>query len=158
MPIPDFIAALRTKIGHDLLLLPGVTAVVLHEERVLLGRRRDTGAWALIGGIMEPGEEAADALVREVLEETSVRVRPERVTGVYTHSGIVHSNGDLACYVVTGFRCDYLGGEPSPGDDELLETLFWPLDDLPRLSPGHRRLLDDALRDDPRAAFVPPAR
>ncbi|MBA2773338.1 MAG: DNA mismatch repair protein MutT, partial [Nocardioidaceae bacterium] len=39
MPIPDFIVRLRQKVGHDLLWLPGVTAVVLRGEEVLLVRR-----------------------------------------------------------------------------------------------------------------------
>jgi len=38
----------------------------------------------LIGGIVEPGEEVADAVVREVQEETSVLAAPERITGVDT--------------------------------------------------------------------------
>ena len=42
MATPDYIAALRSKIGHDLLLLPGLTMVVLDDaERVLLIRRKD---------------------------------------------------------------------------------------------------------------------
>lgn len=30
MPVPDFVAALRARVGHELLWLSGVTAVVLH--------------------------------------------------------------------------------------------------------------------------------
>ena len=43
VPVPEFIAHLRLKIDHDLLWLPGCTAVVLHEGRVLLGGARTTG-------------------------------------------------------------------------------------------------------------------
>ena len=46
MPVPDFVLALRSKVGHDLLWLPGVSAVVVHQDgRVLLGRRTDNGLW-----------------------------------------------------------------------------------------------------------------
>ena len=76
MPTPDFILRLREKIGHDLLWLPGVTAVVLDDRnRVLLGRRADNGRWTLITGILEPGEQPAVGVVREVLEETGHRGR-----------------------------------------------------------------------------------
>ena len=69
MPTPEYILSLREKIGHDLLWLPGATAVVLHEGRILLGRRSDNGNWAPITGIVDPGEEPAATAVRECLEE-----------------------------------------------------------------------------------------
>ena len=60
MPTPEFVLALREKIGHDLLWLPAVTAVVLREDgSVLLARRSDNGNWGLVSGIVEPGEEPA---------------------------------------------------------------------------------------------------
>jgi ADP-ribose pyrophosphatase YjhB (NUDIX family) len=157
VPIPGFIQQLRSRIGTRLLLLPAVTGVVFDDGgRVLLGRRADNGCWALIGGIMEPGEEVADAVVREVFEETSLLVRPERITGVYTHADVVHHNGDRSCYVVTAFRCSVLDGEPRVNDDESVEVGWFTLDEVPSLSSAQRLQLDDALREDPAAAFRRP--
>ncbi|MGW2217585.1 NUDIX domain-containing protein, partial [Nonomuraea sp. NPDC001684] len=73
MPTPEFVLALREKIGTEPLWLSGVTAVVLHEDQVLLVRRSDTGAWTPVTGIIDPGEQPADAALREVAEETGVR-------------------------------------------------------------------------------------
>lgn len=158
MPIPEFIQRLRSHIGTDLLLIPAVTAVVLGDDgRLLLVRRADTGTWAPTGGIMEPGEEVAESVVREVLEETSVRVLPERITGVYTHADVVHRNGDRSCYVVTAFRCRALEGEPRVNDDESLEVAWFAPDDLPSMDPIHVELVEDALHDDLAAAFRRPA-
>ena len=57
MSIPNHIAKLREKTGHDLMLLPGVCALVLNDKgEILLQRRADSGRWGLPGGIMEPGE------------------------------------------------------------------------------------------------------
>ena len=57
MPISDYIKRLRAKIGNDLLLVPGVTAVVVNEhEEILLQLRRDTQTWAPPSGGLEPGE------------------------------------------------------------------------------------------------------
>lgn len=56
MGTPDFIREIRATAGHQLLLLPGISAVVFDDDgRVLLGRRADTGNWSVIGGISEPG-------------------------------------------------------------------------------------------------------
>jgi 8-oxo-dGTP pyrophosphatase MutT (NUDIX family) len=157
VPIPEFIQKLRSQVGTEQLLLPAVTGVVFDDDgRVLLGRRADTGRWGLIGGIMEPGEEVAEAVVREVFEETSLQVRPERITGVYTHADVVHANGDRCCYVITAFHCRVLSGEPRVNDDESLEVGWFALDALPPLSPGYTEQLDDALRDVPAAAFRRP--
>jgi 8-oxo-dGTP diphosphatase len=157
VPIPEYIQKLRSRIGTDLLLIPVVTAVVSDEEgRLLLTRRADNGKWAPPGGIMEPGEEVAETAVREVLEETAVRVRPERITGVYTHADVVHTNGDRSCYVVTVFRCTFVDGEPRVNDDESLEVAWFALDDLPPMDPVHRAAVDDALREGPAAVFRRP--
>ncbi|MFF3142542.1 NUDIX domain-containing protein, partial [Streptomyces sp. NPDC057927] len=80
MATPDFIRTIRASAGHQLLWLPGVTAIVFDDEgRVLLGRRSDTRKWSIIGGIPDPGEQPAACAVREVFEETNVRCVVERV-------------------------------------------------------------------------------
>lgn len=67
MATPDFVLNLRKRIGHELLWLNGVTAFVTDGDgRMLMGRRSDTGEWALVYGINEPGEQPADTVVREV--------------------------------------------------------------------------------------------
>ena len=54
-PVPDFVLALRDKIGHDPLWLPCVTAVVRRADQVLLVRRADNGHWTPVTGIPDPG-------------------------------------------------------------------------------------------------------
>ena len=39
MPIPEFVLDLRAKIGHHLLWLPGVTAVIRRGDEILLVQR-----------------------------------------------------------------------------------------------------------------------
>ena len=149
MPISPYIESLRAHIGHDLLLLPGVTAVVLDDAgRVLLGRRSDNGQWALIAGVMDPGEQPAETIVREVYEETAVHVVPERVTSVLTQPPTVYPNGDRVEYVDITFRCRAVGGEARVNDDESLAVGWFALDDLPPLSDLIRHRIDCALAAD----------
>jgi 8-oxo-dGTP pyrophosphatase MutT (NUDIX family) len=156
MPVPDFVRQLRRKMGHDLLLLPGVSGMVINERgEVLLQRRSDTGKWALIGGILEPGEEPADAVVREVYEETALRVEPVRIIGVYTTPIITYPNQDRAMYVITAFRCRVVSGEPRVNDDESLEVRYFAPDALPQdLRDDFRRRIEHALADQPGAIFT----
>ncbi len=56
----------------------GVSGIIMWDERVLLVRRREddflAGIYEFPGGKVEEGEGLADALVREVREETGLRV------------------------------------------------------------------------------------
>ncbi|MFJ4688731.1 NUDIX hydrolase [Streptomyces sp. NPDC088789] len=135
MATPDFITTLRESAGHQLLWLPGVTAVVFDDEgRVLLNRRSDTRRWSLIGGIPDPGEQPAACAVREVEEETAIRCVPERVVLVQALSPVTYENSDVCQYMDITFRCRALGGEARVNDDESLDVGWFAVDALPDLS------------------------
>ena len=148
MPVPDYVKKLRAHLGHELLLMPGICALVFNDAgQLLLGRRSDNGRWAVIGGILEPGENPADACAREVLEETNVTVQVERLTGVYMTRLITYPNGDHAQYLITAFRCRALSGEARVNDDESLEVRYFNLDALPELHPDHLLRIEHSLSD-----------
>ncbi|MFE3267056.1 NUDIX domain-containing protein [Streptomyces sp. NPDC059215] len=135
MATPDFIRTIRASAGHQLLWLPGVTAVVLDDEdRVLLGRRSDTGKWSVIGGIPDPGEQPAACAVREVLEETAVHCVVERVVLVQALDPVTYANDDTCQFMDVTFRCRAVGGEARVNDDESLEVGWFPVDALPELN------------------------
>lgn len=76
-------------------LVPAVSAVVAASDgRILLQRRSDNGLWALPGGGIEMGESVTEAIVREVLEETGLVVRPRFLIGVYSDPGHVFAYED----------------------------------------------------------------
>ncbi|MEU2510868.1 NUDIX domain-containing protein [Streptomyces syringium] len=132
MATPDFIREIRATAGHQLLWMPGVSTIVFDDEgRVLLGRRSDSGEWSIIGGIPEPGEQPAAAVVREVYEETAVHVVPERVLLVQALERITYPNGDVCQFMDICFLCRYVSGEARVNDDESLEVGWFELDALP---------------------------
>jgi 8-oxo-dGTP pyrophosphatase MutT (NUDIX family) len=134
MPIPEFIVELRQQIGHALLWLPGITAVVIREHQVLLIKRSDNHAWTPVTGIVEPGENPADTAAREVLEEAGIEAVARRLAWVHVTRPIVHVNGDHAQYLDHVFRMDWMSGEPFPADDESLEARWFDFDHLPEMS------------------------
>jgi ADP-ribose pyrophosphatase YjhB (NUDIX family) len=138
MPIPPYVAHLRTLIGHELLWMPGVTSVVLREgtegSEVLLVKRSDNGAWTPVTGIVDPGEDPHVTAVREVLEEACVVAEVERLVWVRAMGVMTHDNGDLAQYLDHTFRCRWVSGEPEPGDDESTEARWFPVEALPEMT------------------------
>ena len=155
-PVPEFVLALREKIGHDALWLPGVTAVVRRADQLLLVRRADNGQWTPITGIPDPGEEPAVAAVREALEETGVRIRVDRLAATGVHGEIVHANGDRATYLDLTFACTWLEGEAHVADDESSDVRWWPLSALPPMSEIMTARIEAATSGETAARFVAP--
>jgi 8-oxo-dGTP pyrophosphatase MutT (NUDIX family) len=146
MPTPQFILDLRAKIGHDMLWLPGCTAVVFDDDgRVLLVKRADNGRWALVTGILEPGEQPAIGAVREVLEETAVVAEAERLLSVTALPLVEYYNGDRTTYLDVTFRCRYVSGEARVNDDESVDVGWFALDELPDIPERHTACIKDAL-------------
>ncbi|UFU07119.1 NUDIX hydrolase [Ruania halotolerans] len=153
MPVPDFVLELRRHVGTAPLWLSGVSAVVLDPEgRILLGQRADTGRWAVISGILDPGEQPAIAAIREVAEETGVRAEADALVSVMSGEQITYPNGDQASYLDLTFLCRYISGEAHVGDDESLDVAWFAPDALPAdLQESSRQRIADALAYDPAA-------
>lgn len=132
-----------------MLIRPGVAAVILTADGVLLQRRDDNRLWGLPGGAVEPGETVRDAIIREVFEETGLDVEPWRLVGVYSdpvhHQVVTYPDGTETHYVTTVFECLIRGGTLTCCE-ESLELAFFPPDDLPHdLMPISRVRIHDAL-------------
>lgn len=150
MPTPQFILDLREYIGTSTLLLPGVRSVVFDDarepSRVLLAKRADNGMWHLPAGIMEPDEQPAPALVREVLEETGVEVAIDRLVSLLTLPTATYPNGDQVQYLSATFRAHYVSGRAHVADDESTDVGWYELDRLPvGLHARERETIDLAL-------------
>ncbi|MFC9787875.1 NUDIX domain-containing protein [Rhodococcus sp. NPDC127528] len=156
MPVPDFVAALRAHVGHAPLWLSGVSAVVVDDSgRILLTRRADSGLWAVVSGILEPGEEPGPAALREIREETGVVAELVRITSVDTAGPITYPNGDVASYLDVCFLARALSGDPYAADEENLEVAWFAPDELPaELTDSSSRRIEKALRGESEAWFI----
>jgi 8-oxo-dGTP diphosphatase len=154
VPTPNYVLDLRRAYGQGRLLLPGVSAVVLRDdlqppgEHVLLNQRSDDGRWSLPSGIVEPDEQPATTLAREVAEETCVEVEVERLALLVTEPEMMFANGDRCQFVSMTFRCRYRAGEAAVGDDESTAVGWFAVDRLPAgLRDRDRRRIDAVLAD-----------
>ena len=156
MAISPYVRDLRMHVGHELLMLPSVSAVLLNDAgELLLAQRRDNRRWSLIAGAIDPGEQPADAIVREIYEESGVRAVVERVTGVALHP-VTYPNGDVCQYLSVWFRCRAVGGQAQVNDDESLAVAWFAVDALPEVDELVRLRIEVALNGDDAAWFAKP--
>ena len=156
MPAPEYVLKLRKKIGNDPIWVPGVRGVVVDDAgRILLAQRADNGQWALVSGMLDPGEQPARGLVREIFEETAVVAEAERVVSVGAVGPVTYPNGDVCEFLDVVFLCRYVSGEARVNDDESLAVGWFSLDELPELMPGHLTSIRQALTSSAAVHFEP---
>jgi ADP-ribose pyrophosphatase YjhB (NUDIX family) len=118
------------RISREGQLRLGCSAVLFANKRqtVLLTRRKDNGQWCLPGGMIDPGESVAEGCEREVFEETGLRIRVIRLTGVYSDPNrvTVYPDGNKACVIVLTFVVDKVGGELGLSA-ETTDAKFFPV-------------------------------
>jgi 8-oxo-dGTP pyrophosphatase MutT (NUDIX family) len=138
---PNFMSAylrhLRSKIGHDLLLLPSVAAVIKDVEgRILLQEKSSGEGWSLPAGAIEPGESPEQAICREVREETGLLVESREIIGVFggSHFRYIYPNGDQVEYTVVLFLCVPIGRSSEPPDPETKSLRYFGEDEMPTLA------------------------
>jgi 8-oxo-dGTP diphosphatase len=113
----------------------------LPDGRIVMTKRRDNGLWGLPGGMVDWGEDLTTVAVRELLEETGLRVNAiGRLVGVYSsfdRDPRIHS----ICVVIE-VEAD---GEMRVDPLETIDVQAFHPDEIPigRLSHDHRQQLDD---------------
>lgn len=129
---------------------PVVAAIVTSSKGVLVARRQDgKPPWTFIAGEIEPGESPADAAVREVKEETGLRVTAGGIIGRRVHPKTKRTMVYMAATTTHGTDA-FVGDE-----DELAEVRWVSLHEADELMGGMifepvnehlRRTLPEALR------------
>lgn len=118
--------------------MPGASVAVLdRRDQVLLIRRSDTAEWCMPGGAAEEGSSFASTAVKELAEETGLRVKAGELTAFACISDpAVHTlrypNGDVthcfALWFLTRAPSDELRGQ----SEEVQNIGFFDLANLPQ--------------------------
>jgi NAD+ diphosphatase len=97
---------------------PVVIMLVTGDDRVLLGRAPSwpPRRYSALAGFVEPGESLEEAVVREVAEESGVRVGPPRY--------VASQPWPFPSSLMLGFEVPWIEGEPRRQEDEI-EDVRW---------------------------------
>jgi 8-oxo-dGTP diphosphatase len=105
----------------------GVGGLVVRGDEILVVRMTygpSQGRYMLPGGLIDPGETADTAVVREVREETGIEAQPRGIIGVrsrYTERG-------TDTYLI--WQMDYISGEPNGDGREIEHARFMTFDEI----------------------------
>ncbi|MDD5342515.1 MAG: NUDIX domain-containing protein [Patescibacteria group bacterium] len=118
----------------------GVGVMILRGGKVLLGLRHADPAkadselhgentWTMPGGKLEFGEELENACVREVSEETGLKIPPNTLKLV----SVTNDRVEDAHFITLGFLCADFQGEPEVKEpDEITRWEWFPIEQLPK--------------------------
>jgi mutator protein MutT len=106
----------------------GVGAVIICDGKILLEKRRNEpgkGKWSIPGGLVELGETAEQTVIREVEEETSLKVEKPELIDVVGNI-IRDENGEIKYhFVIIDYFVKLRSGDLEVGSDA--EELRWVL-------------------------------
>lgn len=139
------------RIGKQGKIRLGCSAAIFDERgRVLLTKRLDNGQWCLPSGGLEPGESAAEACEREILEETGLSVVVKRLVGVYSHPDqlVIYPDGNKVQIVALHFESEITGGALGLSDETSDFGYFTmeEMEELEMLDRHKERIIDTLAR------------
>ncbi|GAB7217116.1 MULTISPECIES: NAD(+) diphosphatase [Dickeya] len=123
-------------------IAPCVIVAIRHHDKILLAQhlRHKGNMYTTLAGFVEVGETLEQAVAREVMEESNVRVKNLRYVSSqpwpFPHS------------LMMAFMADYDGGELKHDPSELRDANWFRYDRLPELPPPGtvaRRLIEDTV-------------
>lgn len=129
--------------------LLGVGAVVFRGNEVLLierGKEPLKGWWTLPGGMVEVGEKLEAAVMREVMEETGLSVKPKGVAAIFERIMPDEEGRMEYHYVIIDYLCELEGGTLLAASD-VAAAEWVKVDELDRwkMAPGTPPVITKAL-------------
>ncbi|MGW1372944.1 NUDIX domain-containing protein [Streptomyces sp. NPDC002446] len=135
--VGSYLWSLRQKVGTRRLLVPGAQVLLLDDAgRGLFQQRVDNGVWELPAGACEEGSDFAGTAVRELAEETGLRVERAdlepfgSLSDPQVHT-LTYPNGDVTHCFALCFAARRWSGGLAPGRDEVVRARFCALTDPP---------------------------
>ncbi len=130
----DYVRELRKLVGARPVILCGAGVTIINSKgEILLQRRIDNDLWAAPGGAVELGESVEETAIREVYEETGLRVKNLKLLGIYSGKDTYYKypNGDEVYWITVAFISNEFDGDIRPDYYESKDCRFFSMEELP---------------------------
>lgn len=145
-----YIEDIRKLVGHTAINLVGSIVIIKNEKNEILLQKRTFPAdtWSFPGGLSELGEKPEDTAVREVYEETALKVEDLKLFGFYSGENICKGEtGDEWYVYIAAYTCEKYSGEVKLNDSESVALEWVALDKLPtQFGKSQKQILDDYVK------------
>lgn len=124
-----YIQKIRSKLGHEKFIHPAARIIVENKHKqILIIERTDNGRLGIPAGSMEEGETIEACIIREVREETGIRIRNLQVIGISSNPKIEtvkYPNGDeIQYFTVEFYSNDWEGTINVQDKNEVKKAMF----------------------------------
>lgn len=122
-----------------------VDGVIIKESKILLIKRNREpfkNKWSLPGGYVEYNEKVEDAVMRELSEETGLRVEINKLFGVYSDP----SRDPRGHTITIVYLMNIVGGILKSGDDAS-DARFFNIEKIPALAFDHEKIINDVMME-----------
>ena len=132
-----FRMALDERVSHIPFIQTGSAVIIRNKDgKILLQERTDRDAWSLPGGCQDLGEDLRATAIREVYEETGIKLNTKDLILLDTISGKsrrnIYPNGDIVYNNTTLYLVDILDKDINlKGDSETKRLQFFDINDIP---------------------------
>lgn len=120
-----------------------IDAIIVKDRSILLIKRKSEpfkDYWALPGGHVDWNEKVEDAVIREVKEETGLKVSFLKLFGIYSSPKRSPSQNIASVYKT------YVEGIPKAGSDAG-EAIYFSFNKIPiKLAFDHKEIINDYLK------------
>ena len=150
MPISPYLKNLREKVGNEILQVPSVAAIIRNKDgQILFVKGENSDIWGLPAGAIDPGETPAEAVIREVFEETGLKISPIKIIGIFggREFRYEYPNGDQVEYLTVVFDCQIGGGKLHNQDGEIAEFKHFAVEEMPDLPLPYPKIIFSEVKD-----------
>lgn len=126
-------------------LVSSGVAIFDSDNRILLQHRMDSDDWCIPGGVLEVGEDTESCAIREVYEETNLKVWNLELFNVYSGKDMhwTYPDGNEYYFIAIVYISTNYSGKLEADGHESKDVRFFDLNKLPKLASTNINVIYD---------------